>query len=155
MRRYTIVVDGKQFELDVQEVAADRFEVNVDGRILDVVLSEGEHVAEAEITPAIGGVAVARGTEAKTANGTPPRMSPSGAKAPALLTAPMPGVIASIETAVGEKVQRGGALVSLEAMKMVNAIRAPRDCVVAEILVEVGQSVAFGDALVRFEELTS
>ena len=40
------------------------------------------------------------------------------------------------------RVQRGEALVHLEAMKMVNAIRAPEDAVVAEVLVDEGQRVA-------------
>jgi biotin carboxyl carrier protein len=48
-------------------------------------------------------------------------------------------------------VKRGDVLLTLDAMKMVNAIRAPRDAVVAEVLVAVGQIVAFGDPLMRFE----
>jgi len=67
------------------------------------------------------------------------------------LGAPMPGVIAAIEVAPGAQVKRGEVLLTLDAMKMVNAIRAPRDAVVSEVLVEVGRTVAFGDPLMRFE----
>lgn len=68
------------------------------------------------------------------------------------LTAPMPGVILTVDTAVGAVVKRGDALLVLEAMKMKNELRAPRDGTVAEIYVTDGQQVKYGETLVRFKE---
>ncbi|NTU48447.1 MAG: acetyl-CoA carboxylase biotin carboxyl carrier protein subunit, partial [Syntrophobacteraceae bacterium] len=68
------------------------------------------------------------------------------------LTAPMPGVIQSVEVKVGDQVKHGQTVVILEAMKMKNAIRSPRDGVVEEVCVQAGQSVGYGDVLVKFEE---
>ena len=63
----------------------------------------------------------------------------------------MPGVILSVVVTPGTRVQRGDALMVLEAMKMKNELKAPRDGVVAEIYVAAGQQVKFGETLVRFE----
>ena len=63
----------------------------------------------------------------------------------------MPGGITKDEVEAGSTVTRGQVLLTLEAMKMYNAIRSPRDGVVAEVLVQAGQQVAYGDVLVRFQ----
>ena len=52
MRRYTLNISDKEFVLDVQELAADRFEVIVGGETYEVSLANDESLAEAVITPA-------------------------------------------------------------------------------------------------------
>jgi biotin carboxyl carrier protein len=156
MHRYTIVVDGKPFTLDVRELGADQFRVHVDGRELDVRLGDDQELAEGSITPAIVLNADARAAASEVVSGSVlpmsrPRLVPSGSSV-ATLTAPMPGVIASVSVQAGAAVRRGDVLLALEAMKMVNDIRAPRDAVVDEVLVEKGQSVAFAELLLRFRE---
>lgn len=162
MRRYTISVNGKELVLDVRELSADRFQVGVNGRTLEVELVDDLALPQASITPAMG-------ETRPVAAPPPPEPTNSGAVAPVpiakpalanpatvaiskTLTAPMPGLIVSIDVQAGAKVKRGEQLLSLEAMKMVNAIRAPRDVTVAEVLVEKGKMVAFGEPLLRFEE---
>lgn len=68
-----------------------------------------------------------------------------------VLTAPMPGVVLSVEAPAGTTVARGDVILMLEAMKMNNPLRAPRDGVVAEVMVEAGGTVAFGAPLARIE----
>ena len=67
------------------------------------------------------------------------------------VTAPMPGVVVGIEVEVGERVEPGRGVVTLEAMKMENELRSERGGVVKEIRVKVGQGVAQGEALVVIE----
>jgi 3-methylcrotonyl-CoA carboxylase alpha subunit len=67
------------------------------------------------------------------------------------LTAPMPGKVIAVSAARGERVERGAALVVMEAMKMEHTIVAPATGVVAEILAGVGDQVEEGAELVRFE----
>jgi pyruvate carboxylase len=62
--------------------------------------------------------------------------------------APMPGTVATIAVAVGQKVERGDVLVTLEAMKMEAAVRADRDGEVIEVAVRPGQPVDAKDLLV-------
>jgi biotin carboxyl carrier protein len=76
---------------------------------------------------------------------TPAAVGGSGVRAP------MPGTIVQVNVQAGDKVTRGQQLVSLEAMKMKNAIRAPQDAVVKAVLVGEGQKVQYNDMLVSFE----
>ncbi|MBK0328710.1 acetyl/propionyl/methylcrotonyl-CoA carboxylase subunit alpha [Rhodobacteraceae bacterium F11138] len=68
-----------------------------------------------------------------------------------LIEAPMPGLVKSVEAAVGQKVAQGDRLAVLEAMKMEHALLAARDGVVAEVLTQAGAQVEAGAALVRLE----
>ena len=63
------------------------------------------------------------------------------------LLAPMPGTVARIGVAVGERVTAGQPLLWLEAMKMEHQIAAPAAGLVAELLVAAGQQVEVGSVL--------
>jgi biotin carboxyl carrier protein len=67
------------------------------------------------------------------------------------LEAPMPGRVAAVHVAAGQRVARGQELLVVEAMKMENALRAPRDGVVRAVHATVGDMVAPGRALVELE----
>ncbi|WP_174770059.1 pyruvate carboxylase [Brevifollis gellanilyticus] len=63
--------------------------------------------------------------------------------------APMPGMVASIAVAVGQKVKEGETLLTLEAMKMFAAVASPTAGTVTEICTKIGESVESKDLLVR------
>ncbi|HSD27807.1 MAG TPA: biotin/lipoyl-containing protein [Vicinamibacteria bacterium] len=67
------------------------------------------------------------------------------------LEAPMPGRVAAVKVAPGQRVVKGEELVVVEAMKMENALRAPADGVVRAVLVAAGDMVAPGRAVVEIE----
>jgi 3-methylcrotonyl-CoA carboxylase alpha subunit len=67
------------------------------------------------------------------------------------LTAPMPGKIIAVKVEKGAKVERGQALLVMEAMKMEHTIRAPGDGVVEAIHYAVGDQVDEGAELIHFE----
>lgn len=170
MRRYKLDIKGKEYVVHVQELAADRFRVALGDQALEVRVSSDEDLAVAAISPAI--TPLREGDEAvvprPTASYRPPdpatlgpgRMVPSPAQPPgpelpgnglrADVTAPMPGVIQSVEVKVGDAVKHGQTVVILEAMKMKNAIRCPKEAVIASIEVQDGQRVNYGDVLFRF-----
>jgi len=62
--------------------------------------------------------------------------------------APMPGRVVAVLVEVGQRVQRGDALVVLEAMKMEQTLAAPSDGEVTAVHVEPGARVDAGAALV-------
>lgn len=66
----------------------------------------------------------------------------------AVIRAPMPGLVSSVLAAEGEAVERGQAVVVLEAMKMENDLATPRAGVVKSVRVAKGQTVNQGDMLV-------
>ena len=63
----------------------------------------------------------------------------------------MPGRIASLTVKPGDRVARGAAIVTLEAMKMEQSLTAPFDGQVAEVRVAVGEQVSEGALLVSLE----
>ncbi|MCX5735930.1 MAG: biotin/lipoyl-binding protein [candidate division NC10 bacterium] len=165
MRRYTLEVGGKPYVIDVQEVTADRYRVEVEGQEYEVRLSGDEDLTEARISPEI---VLAReaaqhlpqtAPAARPATPFPASSSPPSSPRPSTdghivgaLTAPMPGKILSVEVKQGDRVSRGQTVVILEAMKMKNAIKSPYDGVVLEIMVRAEQTVAYGDPLAQLGE---
>ena len=67
------------------------------------------------------------------------------------LTAPMPGAVAEIRVAPGDRVAAGDTLVVLEAMKLLQSLPAPVAGVVAEIYCAPGDTVAGNAPLVKLD----
>lgn len=63
----------------------------------------------------------------------------------------MPGKIVRVEVKLGQAVEKGDALLVMEAMKMENIIRAPQAGVITAIKVQVGQAVETGADLATYE----
>jgi biotin carboxyl carrier protein len=162
MRRYRLDIRGKAFVIDVEELAADRFEVLVGEESYEVTLAGDEDLPEATITPGLAPPARAaaappsaalpsRTKAGAAATATPPTRTGAAGSGALALNAPMPGVILEVHVAAGATVERGQLVAVLEAMKMKNSIKSPRAGTIAEVCVAVGQAVGHGDAIVRFE----
>ncbi|MDF1718248.1 MAG: acetyl/propionyl/methylcrotonyl-CoA carboxylase subunit alpha [Antarcticimicrobium sp.] len=78
----------------------------------------------------------------------PEKMPPDTSK---LLLCPMPGLIVKVNVEVGEEVQEGQPLCTVEAMKMENILRAERSGVVSKINAGAGDSLAVDDVIMEFE----
>ncbi|MDR3435079.1 pyruvate carboxylase [Telmatospirillum sp.] len=63
--------------------------------------------------------------------------------------APMPGMVVTVAAKPGQKVSKGGPLLSLEAMKMETMLTADRDAIVKAVLVKPGDVVKAKDLLVE------
>ncbi|WP_282205739.1 ATP-binding protein [Kitasatospora fiedleri] len=72
----------------------------------------------------------------------------AGAAHQGTLTAPMPGTVTVVKVEPGERVNRGQALLVLEAMKMEHVISAPHDGTVEDLRVAAGATVAMDAPLV-------
>jgi len=68
---------------------------------------------------------------------------------PGHVGAPMPGTVVTVAVEPGQRVAKGDALISLEAMKMETMLRAERDAEVREVYVKPGQTVAAKDLLIE------
>ncbi|MGB7964399.1 MAG: biotin/lipoyl-containing protein [Propionicimonas sp.] len=164
MRRYTVRVNETDHVIDVEELAADTFTVHLsDGRLVDVVLTDHQDLAQAVITPQleISHPRLAAPAAQPREIADVPRQAAEGARparanhraggAAKSVTAPMPGVILSVEVAVGATVKRGQTLMVLEAMKMKNDLKAQRDGTIARVFVSAGDQVKHNDVLLKFE----
>ena len=131
MKKFNITVNGKSYEVDVEEV--------------------GGYVAPARRPEAVS-APVAAPSQAPSPQVSAP--APVAKPAPAPVTggetinSPMPGTILDIKVNVGDSVANGTVLVILEAMKMENEIMAPAAGKVLSINVTKGASVNSGDVLV-------
>jgi propionyl-CoA carboxylase alpha chain len=77
----------------------------------------------------------------------PPKQAADTSK---MVLSPMPGLVVTLDVAVGQQVRAGEAVAVIEAMKMQNIIRAERDGVVKAVNAAAGDSVAADEVLVEF-----
>ena len=176
MRRYTVEVNHREYMIDVEELASDRFRVQLGGQSYEVRLHSNEDIAGARITPEVLPLQVEVGEDdsspvapveatqhrapapeslpplpASRPPGLPPQSNIPGAEFRLEIVAPMPGTILTVNVSPGDPVKRGQTVLILEAMKMKNAIKAPHEGVVSNVLVQPGQTVSYGHVLVEFE----
>jgi biotin carboxyl carrier protein len=67
------------------------------------------------------------------------------------MQAPMPGRVTAIHVEIGQQVEPGAPLLSLEAMKMENVLKAEGIGVVSAIAIQEGDVVEKGAVLIHFE----
>ena len=145
MRRYRLKVGEREFAIDVQELAADRYTVAVGGESYEVTLADDENTSAANVSIA------PRAAPLNPA--TPAAQKPAATSAgKGALTAPMPGVILEVKVKPGDTVERGQPVAVLDAMKMHNVVASPRPGIIAEVLVAAGQTVDHGEAILKYRE---
>ncbi|MHA6267236.1 acetyl/propionyl/methylcrotonyl-CoA carboxylase subunit alpha [uncultured Aliiroseovarius sp.] len=86
--------------------------------------------------------------QAELARLMPEKIAPDTSK---MLLCPMPGLIVKLAVEVGEEVQEGQSLCTIEAMKMENILRAEKKGVVTKINASAGDSLAVDEVIMEFE----
>lgn len=122
MRKFQVTVNGKTYEVDVEEV------------------SGGGSVA-----PAKTAAAPVAAPEKKEA--APVKASVGATK----VEAPMQGKIVDIRVSEGDALEAGQVVAVLEAMKMENEVVSPKAGTVTSINVATGQSVESGDVIISLD----
>ena len=135
MKKFKVTVNGKSYEVDVEEL--------------------GTAAPAAPVTPAPAPVAAtspaptpAPAAASASASSAATQAAPKGPipDSAVVVKAPMPGKISAIKQENGS-VTRGSVILVLEAMKMQNDIPAPQDGTLTEVRVAVGDNVKTGDVL--------
>jgi biotin carboxyl carrier protein len=133
MRKFQIKVDGKVYEVEVEEVVGSESSTGT----ISTPQPVAAKVKEAPVSQ-------------KAAK---PSSSPAPAKAPAAVVAgkevvaPMPGKVLQLKVSEGDSVKDGDTLLILEAMKMENEIIANASGNVKKINVAANDMVDTGDVL--------
>lgn len=128
MKKFNITVNGKTYEVEVEEIGGVQAPVQ---------------------RPAAPAAAPAPAVQAAPAAAPAPKAAPAPVAAGAeVITAPMPGKIMSLKVKVGQAVKAGDLILTLEAMKMENEIFCSASGTVKEIRVSEGAAVNPGDVLV-------
>ncbi len=140
---YKYTINGNQYEVAIGDIVENEVIVTVNGEEYKV---EWETEPEEEKKKPVLGKPKAENGDSGSAATDAATVNTNNA-----VKAPLPGVITSIEVAVGDEVKVGDTLLVLEAMKMANNIEAEKDGKVTAICVQPGQSVMEDDALVVIE----
>ena len=116
-----------------------------------VVLDLSDRIVPVRIVPTDGGLHLLCEGRAYFA-AQPEHSVEDGDTASALdrVSAPLPGKVVKIAVRGGDTVERGAALVVIEAMKMELSVEAPRDGVIDEVVVSEGDQIVEGAVLVTF-----
>ena len=141
-KEYKYTINGNKYEVAIGDIAENTVTVTVNGEEYKVEM-EPEPVEEKKV--------VVRKPVATESTSESSEASSAAVNTNNAVKAPLPGVITSIEVAVGDEVKAGDTLLVLEAMKMANNIEAEKDGKVTAICVKPGQSVMEDDALVVIE----
>lgn len=126
MKKFNVTVDGKKYDVDVDEIEEGKFKIKLDNKSYNVSAQE-------EITE----------EQKKTKSNV---STLSGEKT---ISSPISGTIGKINVKEGTSVKSGAVLLTLIAMKMENEIKATSDGKVKEIKVKIGETVDVGDVLIE------
>jgi len=147
--RVRILVDNKEYDLDVKEVENGVFSVLYRRQSYNVELIAKDnpkeyavntfyHSYDAEIIDA-----ESRYLKSRNANNLENSEN--------TISAPMPGKIVKIMTSVGSEVKKGDTLIIISAMKMESEYKAMKDGVVSDIYVKEDSTIDSNQALIRIE----
>jgi len=121
-----------------------KFRITVDGRVYEVLVEELAHDLAAAQP---GGPSAA--APAVVAAPSPPLAAPASPEAgPGDEVAPLAGAVQSIDVALGQTVKAGDKIATIEAMKMKTDVFAKGSGKVVAIAVRPGDSVDTGGVLV-------
>lgn len=141
MKSFKFTIDGHKYDATVNELEGNLAEVTVNGSVFQVEI-------EREQKKAAPKVAAPKPAAAAAPAAAP---APKAADVPAggtKVVSPLPGSIIKVLVSEGQAVKKGDTLLTLESMKMENAVAADVDGTVAKIAVAAGQTVMQDDLLV-------
>lgn len=128
MKKYNITVNGKTYEVEVEEINGG---------------------GQTQSAPAQQSTPAPQAAPATPSPAKKPQPAPTAGAGD--VTAPMPGTVLEVKVEEGQSVKAGDVVLILEAMKMENEITADTDGKVTKIYAPKGSSVNTGDPLVGLE----
>ena len=150
MKTYKFKIGNNPYTVEIASMEGGVAKVNVNGVDYEVEIEDAP--ASAPTAPAAAPAAAGSTGSAAAASAPAPAAASAPAAAPAgpakKVCSPLPGVILSVNVAVGDKVKAGDKVAVLEAMKMENDIEAESDGTITAIHVQKGDSVLEGAAIV-------
>jgi len=142
MKEFAFKLNGAEYKCAVEEIEAGKTKVTVNGKVYEVETEVAAPAAKPAAKPA---------PVAPKAAPAAPKAETKPAAAPAAgvqVKSPLPGSVIKVLVAEGQAVKKGDTLLTLESMKMENAIMAEADGTVKQIAVTPGQNVMQDDLLI-------
>ena len=167
---YVAIINGKERDVEINEVSPDQFRVEFDGKVLDLdakavsdstlslVAEEASYNIESEVAADGSQNLLIRGSllsvevlDLRTHRLRKAQESAGGIDGPVVIRAPMPGKIVAVLVKEGDEVEEGQGVVVVEAMKMENELKAPKAGVITALTAEEGTPVEGGATLCTIE----
>ena len=141
MKEFQFKINGAEYKCAVEELEAGKTNVTVNGKVYTV---------ETEAPKAAAKPAAAPAPKPAAAPAAPKADAPKAAPVAGGLQvkSPLPGSVIKVLVSEGQAVKKGDTLLTLESMKMENAIMAEADGTVKQIAVTPGQNVMQDDLLI-------
>ena len=146
MKEFAFKINGAEYKCAVEEIEAGKTKVTVNGKVYEVE-TEAPKAAPVAAKPAAAPAPAPKPAAAPAA----PKAEANPAAAPAAglqVKSPLPGSVIKVLVSEGQAVKKGDTLLTLESMKMENAIMAEADGTVKQIAVTPGQNVMQDDLLI-------
>lgn len=163
---YVAIVNGEEKQVEIVEVAPDRYRVTIDDRVLEVdarntdetsmsllVEHEAFNIESERTSQSVqnlkvkGEVVSVEVLDLRRVQLRRSQESLGGLDGPTEISSPMPGKVVAILVKEGDEVTEGQGLVVVEAMKMENELRSPKNGVVQSVKAAEGDAVDGGAVL--------
>lgn len=144
-----ILVDGREYDIDIVEVEQDVYSVLLNGLSFNVELIPGDnHKTFTVNTYKFSYDAEIIDAEAKYQKNRLKGMSLDDANT---IVAPMPGKVVKVLAKIGDTVEQGDTVIILSAMKMESEFKAKTSGIIKELRVQEGDTVDGKQVLVVIE----
>jgi acetyl/propionyl-CoA carboxylase alpha subunit len=143
--RYLVEAAGIVRRVELDWRSADAVRASIDGRMVDLAVRARDGVVFFHLDGVdhVARLAVRREPRvAERQDGPAPETA---------IVAPLPGVVASVSAAVGQRVARGEVALVIEAMKLVHTLKVGRPGVVRAVHCKAGMTVEGGQLLVELD----
>ena len=146
MKEFSFKLNGADYKCAVEELEAGKAKVTVNGKVYEVETGAAAPKAAAPKVEAPKPAAA----PASAPKAEAPKAAPAAAPAAGgvQVKSPLPGSVIKVLVSEGQAVKKGDTLLTLESMKMENAIMAEQDGTVKQIAVTAGQNVMQDDLLI-------
>lgn len=145
MKEFAFKINGADYKCAVEELEAGKAKVTVNGKVYEVETEK----ATPKVAPAAKPAAPApQAAPAPAPKAEAPKAAPAAPAAGVQVKSPLPGSVIKVLVSEGQAVKKGDTLLTLESMKMENAIMAEADGTVKQIAVTPGQNVMQDDLLI-------
>ena len=143
MKEFQFKINGAEYKCAVEELEAGKTNVTVNGKVYTVETEAPKAAPAAK-------PAAAPAPKPAAAPAAPKADAPKAAPVAGGLQvkSPLPGSVIKVLVSEGQAVKKGDTLLTLESMKMENAIMAEADGTVKQIAVTPGQNVMQDDLLI-------
>lgn len=148
MKEFAFKINGAEYKCAVEEIEAGKTKVTVNGKVYEVE-TEAPKAAPVAAKPAAAPAPAPAPKPAAAPAAPKAETKPAAAPAAGLqVKSPLPGSVIKVLVSEGQAVKKGDTLLTLESMKMENAIMAEADGTVKQIAVTPGQNVMQDDLLI-------